>query len=220
MTRYIIVSISSGIFFGVLDGVINGNPFAQRIAVNFFLSGLSRTQTRSYIAHRLEKAGGPPHIFNPEAIDMIFQASGGIPRSINLLCDAALVYGFGYELETIDATVIQQVIKDKGGMGLAAETNNKEGPSPFYAKQEGNHENGESMERLKDSLQFLKMQVDFLAKEMVDLKKSTENFTTHVNSKLEKLLNFERKTSDKLMVAYTRLKQKYDTLLKTKGGKD
>ena len=91
------------------------NPFAQRIAVNFFLSGLTDTETRSYIIYRLEKAGGKPGIFNPEAIDMIFQASGGIPRSINLLCDAALVYGFGYEFETINATVIEQVIKDKGG---------------------------------------------------------------------------------------------------------
>jgi hypothetical protein len=31
MWRYIIVSIGSGILFGVLDGVINANPFAQRL---------------------------------------------------------------------------------------------------------------------------------------------------------------------------------------------
>jgi len=31
MIRYIIVSISSGILFGVLDGVINANPLAQRL---------------------------------------------------------------------------------------------------------------------------------------------------------------------------------------------
>lgn len=195
-------------------------PFAQRIAVNFFLSGLTDTETRSYIIYRLEKAGGKPDIFNPEAIDMIFQASGGIPRSINLLCDAALVYGFGYELKTIDTTVIQQVIKDKGGMGLNAETDNKKGPFPLYAEPEVGKADGERMQKLGDSVQLLKMQVDFLAKGMVALKIKTENFTKHMDRKLEKLLNFERKRSDKLMVAYTRLKLKYDALLKTKVGKD
>jgi len=31
MTRYIIVSIISGILFGVMDGLINANPLAQRL---------------------------------------------------------------------------------------------------------------------------------------------------------------------------------------------
>jgi hypothetical protein len=31
VTRYIIVSISSGILFGILDGVINANPLAQKL---------------------------------------------------------------------------------------------------------------------------------------------------------------------------------------------
>ena len=31
MTEYIIVSVVSGILFGILDGVINANPLAQRL---------------------------------------------------------------------------------------------------------------------------------------------------------------------------------------------
>jgi hypothetical protein len=31
MVRYIIVSISSGILFGILDGLINANPLAQKL---------------------------------------------------------------------------------------------------------------------------------------------------------------------------------------------
>jgi hypothetical protein len=31
MTRYVVVSLVSGILFGVLDGLINANPFAQRL---------------------------------------------------------------------------------------------------------------------------------------------------------------------------------------------
>lgn len=192
------------------------NPFAQRIAVNFFLSGLSENETQSYITYRLEKAGGKPDIFNPEAINMIFKASGGIPRSINLLCDAALVYGFGYELETIDTVVMEQVIKDKGGMGLSAETDNKKGPFSIYADQEVGEEDGERLQKLEDSVQLLKMQVDFLAKGMEDLKEKTGDFTENIDRKLEKLLNFERKRNDKLMVAYAQLKAKYDNLMKTR----
>jgi len=187
-------------------------PFAQRIAVNFFLSGLTDTETRSYIAYRLEKAGGKPDIFNSEAIDMIYQASGGIPRTINLLCDTALVYGFGYELETIDPTVMEQVIKDKGGMGLNADTHNKKGPFPLHAEKDVGKADGERVQKLEDSVQLLKMQVDFLAKEIVALTEKTGDFTKDIDRKLEKLLNFERKRSDKLMVAYARLKLKYDNL--------
>ena len=187
-------------------------PFAQRIAVNFFLSGLTDTETRSYIVYRLEKAGGKPDIFNPESVDMIFQASGGIPRTINLLCDAALVYGFGYELETIGATVMEQVIKDKGGMGLNTEDENQKGPFSHYGKQEVGDADGEKMQRLEDSVLLLQRQVDSLVDMMEDLKEKTGNFTNHVDRKLEKLLLLERKRNDKLMVAYTRLKVKYDDL--------
>ncbi len=31
MVRYIIVSIASGILFGIMDGIFNGNPLAQRL---------------------------------------------------------------------------------------------------------------------------------------------------------------------------------------------
>jgi len=31
MARYIIVSVASGILFGIMDGVINANPLAQRL---------------------------------------------------------------------------------------------------------------------------------------------------------------------------------------------
>jgi general secretion pathway protein A len=92
--------------------------FTQRIAVNYHLSALAREDTGLYIAFRLEKVGGRPDIFTESAIDMIYKASGGIPRSINLLCDSALTYGFADELEIIDTAVIEQVIEDKGGIGL------------------------------------------------------------------------------------------------------
>ena len=50
----------------------------------------------------------------------IHQGARGIPRLINMICDVALLYGYTEELEKIDASVVNQVIADKGlgGLGL------------------------------------------------------------------------------------------------------
>jgi hypothetical protein len=42
----------------------------------------------------------------------------GIPRTINLLCDAALVYGYADELRTIHSDLIEQVVQDRAEMGI------------------------------------------------------------------------------------------------------
>ena len=86
-------------------------------------------------------------------------------------------------------------------------------------KQEVGEENGERLQRLEDSVQLLKMQVDFLAKVMVDLTEKTENFTKDIDRKLERLLLVERKRNDKLLVAYAQLKVKYNYLLKAVKGR-
>lgn len=94
--------------------------FSQRIAVHYHIEPLTSDEVKEYIDYRLKKAGAKRDVFELEAVGLIFQASGGIPRTINLLCDAALVYGFGYELERIGTHVVEQVLADKGGMGLAS----------------------------------------------------------------------------------------------------
>ncbi|MEA1948867.1 MAG: AAA family ATPase [Thermodesulfobacteriota bacterium] len=93
--------------------------FAQRISVSYHLSQLKREETGKYIAHRLKKAGGSPDIFTQAAVEGIHDASGGIPRTINLFCDAALVYGYADELKCIQASLIETIVKDKDGIGIA-----------------------------------------------------------------------------------------------------
>ena len=190
--------------------------FAQRIAVNFFLSGLTDKETESYIFHRLEKAGGNPNIFSPKAIEMIFQASGGIPRTINLLCDAALVYGFGYEFETIDAPVIEQVIKDKGGMGLNTENKNKMGPFSFCFEQI-HEENMQRLQSLEDAVVLMKRQVDYVAGQMTKLEEKVKGFQENLDGTLKSLFDQERSRNSKLLAAYSKLKVKYDSLLGGEG---
>ena len=86
----------------------------QRIAAKYHLEALTKKETKKYIVFRLKKAGSTSAIFTAKAMDMIYRASAGIPRTINLLCDSAMVYGFADELLSIDTPVIETVIDELG----------------------------------------------------------------------------------------------------------
>lgn len=94
--------------------------FAQRVAVDYFLGPLENEQIGSYIRHRLEIAGGDPALFKPEACQLVYHHSGGIPRLINLLCDTALVYGYAAGKQKIDVELVREVVQDKAGSLLFA----------------------------------------------------------------------------------------------------
>lgn len=85
--------------------------FVQRVTVYCHLNGLDREETGQYIHHRLKVAGTERQdLFDEGAIEVIHQYSRGIPRLINILCDAALVYGFADELKVIDRGVVEEVV--------------------------------------------------------------------------------------------------------------
>ena len=94
--------------------------FAQRVAVDYFLGPLENEQIGSYIRHRLEIAGGDPALFKPEACQLVYHHSEGIPRLINLLCDTALVYGYAAGKQKIDVELVREVVQDKAGSLLFA----------------------------------------------------------------------------------------------------
>ncbi len=87
--------------------------FAQRIVLDCHLSPLNQQETYAYIMHRVAVAGGDPLLFDAQAKKLVWKYSGGIPRLINLLCDAALTYGFGLMAKRINAEIIMLVINDK-----------------------------------------------------------------------------------------------------------
>jgi hypothetical protein len=78
---------------------------AQRVSVCCGLEPLDRDGIDGYIAHRLHVAGGTPDRvrFSREAIDAIYDASNGVPRLINRLCDRALHHGHLARASVIDA---------------------------------------------------------------------------------------------------------------------
>ncbi|MDB6011899.1 MAG: type secretory pathway, component ExeA [Gammaproteobacteria bacterium] len=91
---------------------------AQRIAIDHHLEALRAEETVGYVRHRLAVAGGRPDIFTPEALDLIHDCTGGIPRLVNLVCDTSLVYGFSDQQTIIAADLVEQVVADRASGGL------------------------------------------------------------------------------------------------------
>jgi len=101
--------------------------FAQRVTVHCHLDGLSQNEVGEYIRHRL-KVGEAENLdlFDNEAIDAIYENSGGIPRLINILCDTALVYGFADGLKVIDKGILENVIEEREASGIFSGINQGE----------------------------------------------------------------------------------------------
>ncbi|MBU2897232.1 ExeA family protein [Vibrio hepatarius] len=63
---------------------------AQRITGRYHLLPLDVKEATLYIRYRLELAGGDSGLFSSKSLKFISEHSFGIPRLINLICDAAL----------------------------------------------------------------------------------------------------------------------------------
>ena len=83
----------------------------QRIALRCVIKPLPNVEeTDRYITSRLLVAGAErTEIFSSAALDYIFRCSDGIPRSINNLCDNALLAGYAAGERVIGASIIEEV---------------------------------------------------------------------------------------------------------------
>jgi type II secretory pathway predicted ATPase ExeA len=85
----------------------------QRVALRCHLPPLSARETAQYIASRLRMAGGVPgDAFTRDAIDLIHQRSGGIPRTISVICDNSLMSGFAVDQRPVGRQLVLEVCRD------------------------------------------------------------------------------------------------------------
>lgn len=85
----------------------------QRISIQCHLQPLDRQEIEEYILHRLQVAGNRDALrFEPEAIDVIYKYSCGIPRLINIICDFLLLSAFAEELHDISKEMICDIVGD------------------------------------------------------------------------------------------------------------
>lgn len=81
---------------------------AQRITARYHLTPLSAEETREYITHRLQVAGGAHDLFSAAAVKLIHKHSDGIPRLINVLCDRALLGAYAQSLRQVTPELVGQ----------------------------------------------------------------------------------------------------------------
>ena len=91
----------------------------QRITVSYHLPPLDADETHNYINHRLRHAAlGTPLSFPRPSTDLIHARSRGVPRIINVICDAALVFGYAEERREFDPATIQDVLAELQTTGI------------------------------------------------------------------------------------------------------
>jgi general secretion pathway protein A len=88
----------------------------QRIVIRSTIISLTEEESLAYIKHRLAKAAfnGRP-VFTKGALKRIVKEAKGIPRNLNILCDNALITGFGYKIKPVNTKIVKEVITDLNG---------------------------------------------------------------------------------------------------------
>jgi general secretion pathway protein A len=190
---------------------------SQRIAVSYHLAPFNLEETTDYVCHRLKAAGSVNgDLFEPEAVAQVFQYSGGIPRAINILCDAALVYGFADELTKIDGHVIEQVVKDRQETGLPT-TYQSGGNVQWQGENGADYSlNGRLLKRIEDLEQRMGQLADLVDGQITQQDAHVESYKDALIQRLENMVAQERKRADKLLVYYNVLRDRLKSRRKKK----
>ena len=81
----------------------------QRISMWCKTYPLSSEETQAYIAERLRIAGARQPVLLPEAVQLVYRYSKGIPRLINLLCEHAMISAYVEQIKPIPARIVESV---------------------------------------------------------------------------------------------------------------
>jgi general secretion pathway protein A len=84
----------------------------QRIPIKYHLPPFDREDCSKYIVFRQTKAGRKENAFTLEAMEKIYESTGGVPRKINNLCDLALLVGYSRAESMIDVDTVEGIIRD------------------------------------------------------------------------------------------------------------
>jgi len=91
----------------------------QRITVSYHLNALDADETEAYINHRLRRAAlGAPLQLRREVTDRVHERARGVPRLVNVICDAALVFAYAEERRGIDPALMGEVFTELEETGV------------------------------------------------------------------------------------------------------
>jgi type II secretory pathway predicted ATPase ExeA len=86
----------------------------QRIVMRYHLGGLAREELPEYLAHRLHLASCELPLFEPPAIEAIFQATQALPRKVNRLAHYALTAAAIAKAKSVSVEHVQAALTEAG----------------------------------------------------------------------------------------------------------
>ena len=105
----------------------------QRITVSYHLHPLDPEETANYINHRLKRAAiGSPMTFPADVTNLIHLRSRGVPRIINVIADATLLFAYGIDRRDVDVSTTQEALEELDATGVLA-SYEKEGEEAAHA---------------------------------------------------------------------------------------
>jgi type II secretory pathway predicted ATPase ExeA len=82
--------------------------FSQRVSARCYLGNLTREETTQYVRAQLAASSiDPDQLFAADAWAVLYDATDGVPRLLNQLCDQALALAAERDLRQIDRALIQ-----------------------------------------------------------------------------------------------------------------
>jgi general secretion pathway protein A len=87
---------------------------SQRISLRWHLDPLSREEVARYVKHRLRVAGGDEALFEPRALDVVYEQTGGIPRLVNILAHRALLVAYTKGASEVTAAEVTMAAAELG----------------------------------------------------------------------------------------------------------
>ncbi|RMG70030.1 MAG: AAA family ATPase [Nitrospirae bacterium] len=91
---------------GLLDGL-------EGYFRTYYVSGMHKADMEEYIRFRLAVAGSEERdLFDKAALESIFKYSKGLPRLINMICEASLLNAYLMNEKTVTEQTVQRAMKD------------------------------------------------------------------------------------------------------------
>ena len=187
--------------------------FIQRVTVHYHLERLNQDEIKEYIHHRLRVAGCPTYstLFNDAATLSIWEASQGIPRMINYICDMALVHGYTDDQVIIDKNIIEAVLTSRRESDPSDDDKCKEVIVPTPLPEPPDTITDTDITKLLHRISFLETMVSSLntqLQEQLSTRKVRDKLTLEIFTSLQESL----KTRQKIALRYQKTYRRYKKL--------
>jgi type II secretory pathway predicted ATPase ExeA len=111
------------------------DAFNQRISARCYLQAFDRNETCEYIKAQIEWAGGQPKsLFASDSLDAVHQATQGVPRLVNQVCDHALLLACAAGATTLGRAAVEEAWADLQQLPTPW---NRDASAPIDAAQSG-----------------------------------------------------------------------------------